>query len=85
MIDKEIRFRLFEVYKILYKTSENSPVSIKQIIDLINTKNNMMIPISDRRAIYKDIDAIMKSGILNITRKAIRHNIMLYWRVNDES
>lgn len=41
MIDKEIRFRLFEVYKILYKTCKNSPVSIKQIIDMINIKKGL--------------------------------------------
>lgn len=73
MQDKNIRMRLLAVQQILLKTEQ--PVSVQDIIFMINRQFNLMIPVSDRRAVYNDIKAIKDSGmpISVIKRRSNKH------------
>lgn len=63
MQDKNIRLRLLAVLKIIRETPETNPICVQGIIEKINTRYNLFIPVSDRRAIVRDIEAIKESGV----------------------
>jgi ABC-type sugar transport system substrate-binding protein len=63
MQDKNIRLRLLAVMNIIKETKRDNPVSIQDIIRMINQRYLLMIPVSDRRAIQRDLQAIDESGI----------------------
>lgn len=63
MQDKNIRLRLLAVLKIVCETTIQNPICVQGIIQKINFQYDLIIPVSDRRAIYKDIEAIKESGV----------------------
>lgn len=75
MQDKNVRLRLLAVLKIISQRSISNPISVQEIIEQINIGYALMIPISDRRAIYNDLKAIAESGfpVEVIKRKSNKH------------
>lgn len=65
------RLRLLEVFKLIMKSKETAPITVKQISAIVNE--------TDRRVIYKDIDAIIEAGF-NIFFKVGRNNQFFYYK-----
>jgi hypothetical protein len=75
MQDKTIRLRLLAVFKIITETTSQNPICVQGIIQKINRRYNLFIPVSDRRAIVRDLEAIKESGVPVevIRRKSNKH------------
>jgi hypothetical protein len=56
--DKNVRMRLLEVHKILMETKENNAITVKKIIERLNRSIQLSKPFTDRKAIYKDVEAM---------------------------
>lgn len=78
MQDKNIRMRLLAVQKIVLNRSASNPISVKEIIERINAMYHLMIPVSDRRAIYSDIKALVDAGY-SIKKASQKNNQFVYW------
>ena len=69
MHDKNVRMRLLEVHKILMNTRESDAINVKKIIERLNRSIQLSKPFTDRKAIYKDVEAIIEAGFpVNIKR-----------------
>lgn len=65
------RVRLLQVYKLIMGATEALPVTVKQIMDVLDE--------TDRRVIYKDIDAIIEAGF-DVFYRIGRNNQFFYYK-----
>lgn len=80
--DKDIRLRILTILKILQsKTNLNRAMTIKEIIFELEKKHGELFRF-DRRAIYRDIDEMMRVGLPVYVRYG-KNNCREMWWSND--